>query len=91
MSSYLSDLFSSPIGQLQQVVEGFEAALPSPLHDHARCGHQMVTGAVDAQGTISEAFGFQYVGPVNGHDIDQLMGVLRAIGERIQFCSTVVP
>jgi len=82
MSSYLSGLYSSPIGQLQQVAEGFEAALPGPLRDHARRARQLVTGAVGAQGTIFEEFGFQYVGPVNGHDMDQLMGVLRAARSR---------
>ena len=82
MSSYLSGLYSSPMGQLQQVAEGFEAALPGPLRDHARRARQLVTGAVGAQGTIFEEFGFQYVGPVNGHDMDQLMGVLRAARSR---------
>ena len=70
------------MGQLQQVAEGFEAALPGPLRDHARRARQLVTGAVGAQGTIFEEFGFQYVGPVNGHDMDQLMGVLRAARSR---------
>jgi 1-deoxy-D-xylulose-5-phosphate synthase len=82
MSSYLSGLYSSPMGQLQQVAEGFEAALPGPLRDHARRARQLVTGAVGAQGTIFEEFGFQYVGPVNGHDMDQLMGILRAARSR---------
>ncbi|NNE53724.1 MAG: 1-deoxy-D-xylulose-5-phosphate synthase, partial [Sulfitobacter sp.] len=82
MSSYLSGLYSSPLGNLQQVAEGFEAALPGPLRDHARRARQMVTGAVGAQGTIFEEFGFQYVGPINGHDMAQLMSVLRAARTR---------
>ncbi|MDF1727170.1 MAG: 1-deoxy-D-xylulose-5-phosphate synthase [Sulfitobacter sp.] len=82
MSSYLSGLYGSPLGNLQQVAEGFEAALPGPLRDHARRARQLVTGAAGAQGTIFEEFGFQYVGPINGHDMDQLVSVLRAARAR---------
>ena len=82
MSKYLSGLYGSPVGQLQQVAEGFEAALPGPLRDHARRARQLVTGAVGAQGTLFEELGFQYVGPIDGHDMDQLMSVLRAARTR---------
>ena len=82
MSQYLSGLYGSPLGELQQMAEGFEAALPGPLRDHARRARQLVTGAVGAQGTLFEELGFQYVGPINGHDMDQLMTVLRAARTR---------
>lgn len=82
MSSYLSGLYASPLGGLQQVAEGFEAALPGPLRDHARRARQLVTGAVGAQGTLFEELGFQYVGPIDGHDIAQVVAVLRAARAR---------
>ena len=82
MSKYLSGLYGSPLGGLQQVAEGFEAALPGPLRDHARRARQLVTGAAGAQGTLFEELGFQYVGPINGHDMDQLLTVLRAARAR---------
>ena len=82
MSSYLSGLYGSPLGNLQQVAEGFEAALPGPLRDHARKARQLVTGAAGSQGTLFEELGFQYVGPINGHDMDQLVTVLRAARTR---------
>jgi len=82
MSKYLSGLYGSPLGQLQQVAEGFEAALPGPLRDHAKRARQLVTGAVGAQGTLFEELGFQYVGPINGHDMEQLAAVLRAARAR---------
>ena len=82
MSKYLSGLYGSPLGQLQQVAEGFEAALPGPLRDHAKRARQLVTGAVGAQGTLFEELGFQYVGPINGHDMEQLVSVLRAARAR---------
>ncbi|MEM6939728.1 MAG: 1-deoxy-D-xylulose-5-phosphate synthase [Pseudomonadota bacterium] len=94
MSKYLSGLYGSPLGGLQQVAEGFEAALPGPLRDGARRARQLVTGAVGAQGTLFEELGFQYVGPINGHDMEQLMAVLlaartRATGPVLIHCCTV--
>ena len=78
MSSYLSRLYASPLGSLRDVADGFEAALPGPLRDHARRARQLVTGAVGGSGTLFEEFGFQYLGPIDGHDMTQLLGVLRA-------------
>ncbi len=94
MSKYLSGLYSSPLGNLQNVAEGFEAALPGPLRDAARGARQMVTGAVGAQGTLFEELGFQYIGPINGHDMEQVLGVLRsaktrATGPVLIHCCTV--
>ena len=78
MSKYLSGLYASPLGGLKEVADGFEAALPGPLREHARRARQMVTGAVAEQSTLFESLGFQYIGPINGHDMDQLLSVLRA-------------
>ena len=82
MSKYLSGLYASPLGELQTIAEGFEAALPGPLRDHARRARQLVTGVADAGATMFEDLGFQYVGPVDGHDMDQLLSVLRAARTR---------
>ncbi len=79
MSKYLSGLWSSPLGAVQ---EGFEAALPGPLRDHARRARQLVTGGPAGQGTMFEELGFQYLGPIDGHDMGQLLGVLRAARAR---------
>lgn len=82
MSKYLSGLYASPLGNLQAMAEGFEAALPGPIRDHARRARQLVTGAVGASGTLFEELGFQYVGPIDGHDMPQLLAVLRAARTR---------
>ena len=82
MSKYLSGLYASPLGGLRDIAEGFEAALPGPLRDHARRARQLVTGAVTGEGTLFENLGFQYIGPVNGHDMPQLLAVLRAARTR---------
>lgn len=79
MSKYLSGLYDSPLAKLQQ---GFEAALPGPLRDHARRARQLVTGVAGTQGTLFEELGFTYMGPIDGHDMGQLMAVLRAAHAR---------
>jgi 1-deoxy-D-xylulose-5-phosphate synthase len=78
MSKYLSSLYASPMGQLHHMAEGFEATLPGPLRDHARRARQLVTGAMGGQGTLFEELGFQYIGPIDGHDMGQLLQVLRS-------------
>ena len=52
MSKYLSTLYASPAGDLHKMAEGFEAALPGPLRDHARRARQLVTGIVGEQSTM---------------------------------------
>tara|TARA_R110002020_G_scaffold428155_3_gene637661 strand:+ start:49981 stop:51900 length:1920 start_codon:yes stop_codon:yes gene_type:complete len=94
MSKYLSGLYASPLGNLHKMTEGFEAALPGPLRDHARRARQLVTGAVGSGGTLFEELGFQYIGPIDGHDMDQLLAVLRtakvrATGPVLIHCCTV--
>lgn len=79
MSKYMSGLYDSPLAKLQQ---GFESALPGPLRDHARRARQLVTGVTGTQGTLFEALGFTYMGPIDGHDMGQLMAVLRAAHAR---------
>ena len=94
MSKYLSGLYASPLGNLHKMTEGFEAALPGPLREHARRARQLVTGAVGSGGTLFEELGFQYIGPIDGHDMDQLLAVLRtakvrATGPVLIHCCTV--
>jgi 1-deoxy-D-xylulose-5-phosphate synthase len=83
MSKYMSSLYgSSPFGAMQKMAEGFEAALPGPLRDHARRARALVTGVAGGQGTLFEELGFTYVGPIDGHDMGQLLPVLRAARAR---------
>jgi 1-deoxy-D-xylulose-5-phosphate synthase len=79
MSRYISELYASPFGTM---AEGFEAALPGPIRDHARRARQLVTGAVGGSGTLFEELGFQYLGPIDGHDLPQLLAVLRSARTR---------
>jgi 1-deoxy-D-xylulose-5-phosphate synthase len=82
MSKYMSSLYASPLGDMHKMAEGFESVLPGPLRDHARRARQLVTGATGAQGTLFEELGFSYIGPIDGHDIDQVLQVLRSAKTR---------
>ena len=80
MSQYLSGLYAHT--PFHAMAEGFEAALPGPFRDGARRARQLVTGAAGGQGTLFEELGFSYIGPIDGHDMDQLLPVLRAAKAR---------
>ncbi|NNF23619.1 MAG: 1-deoxy-D-xylulose-5-phosphate synthase [Rhodobacteraceae bacterium] len=82
MSKYLSGLYASPQGAaFEKMAEGFEAALPGPLREGARRARQLVTG-FPGGGTLFEELGFSYIGPIDGHDMSQLLPVLRAARTR---------
>ncbi|MEL6169393.1 MAG: 1-deoxy-D-xylulose-5-phosphate synthase [Pseudomonadota bacterium] len=82
MSSYLSGLYAgTPLGAFKDMAEGFEAGLPEPFRAGARRARQLVTGFPGA-GTLFEELGFSYVGPIDGHDLSQLLPVLRAARTR---------
>ncbi|MFP4328358.1 MAG: 1-deoxy-D-xylulose-5-phosphate synthase [Paracoccaceae bacterium] len=82
MSKYLSGLYANePLARMKNLAEGFEAALPAPMREGARRARQLVTG-LRGQGTLFEELGFDYVGPIDGHDLSQLVPVLRAARAR---------
>ncbi|MGI3212007.1 1-deoxy-D-xylulose-5-phosphate synthase [Roseovarius tibetensis] len=82
MSSYLSRMYASePLARMASLAEGFEAAIPAPIRESAKRARQLVTGLAGS-GTLFEELGFQYVGPIDGHDMGQLLGVLRAARAR---------
>jgi 1-deoxy-D-xylulose-5-phosphate synthase len=83
MSSYLSRLYANePLAKMKSLAEGFEAALPEPMRESAKRARQLVTGNLTASGTLFEELGFEYIGPINGHDMNQLLPVLRAARAR---------
>ena len=79
MSKYLSSLYSSsPLHSIAELAEDFTNNLPSPLREGARRAKSLVTGLAGGN-TFFEELGFSYVGPIDGHDMDQLLPVLRAV------------
>ncbi len=82
LSSYLSRLYAeAPMQDLKQVAKGFVGLLPEPFQEGARRAKEMLKGMAIG-GTLFEALGFSYVGPIDGHDLDQLLPVLRTVKAR---------
>jgi 1-deoxy-D-xylulose-5-phosphate synthase len=66
---------------LKQAAKGFVSLLPGPLQEGARRAKDMLKGMA-VGGTLFEALGFSYVGPIDGHDLDALLPVLRTVKTR---------
>ena len=82
MSTYLSSLADlGPFASLKAAAEEAEALLPRPVREGARRAREMVTG-LENRGTFFEELGFDYVGPIDGHDMQQLLTILRAARAR---------
>ncbi|MEM8731913.1 MAG: 1-deoxy-D-xylulose-5-phosphate synthase [Pseudomonadota bacterium] len=94
MSSYLSRLYASePVARMHSMAEGFEAAIPEPMRAGMKRARQLVSG-LPGSGTLFEELGFDYVGPIDGHNLNQLLPVLRAARARatgpvLIHCATV--
>ena len=74
MSTYLNAIADKgPFAMLKAAAEGLEASLPGPVRDGARRARSLVTG-LPGGGTLFEEFGFEYIGPIDGHDMGQLAG-----------------
>ena len=79
LSSYLARLVSSGrfLG-LRELAKRFARKLPRPLHIAARKTDEFARGMAMG-GTLFEELGFYYVGPIDGHDLDQLVPVLENV------------
>ena len=81
MSAYLARQVSGSAYQsLRKLGKHVAGALPKPLKEAARkaeeYGRGMVTG-----GTFFEELGFYYVGPIDGHNLEHLVPVLKNVHE----------
>ncbi|MBD3729899.1 MAG: 1-deoxy-D-xylulose-5-phosphate synthase [Sphingomonadales bacterium] len=79
LSGYLARLVSS--GQflgLRELARKFARKLPAPLHKAARKTDEYARGMAMG-GTLFEELGFYYVGPIDGHDLHQLVPVLENV------------
>jgi 1-deoxy-D-xylulose-5-phosphate synthase len=82
LSAYLSRLYAeAPMQDLKQVAKGFVGLLPQPLQEGAKRAKDMLKGMA-VGGTLFESLGFDYVGPIDGHDLEQLLPVLRTLKAR---------
>jgi len=79
MSAYLSRLLSSKsFMSLRHIAKEVVRHFPKPLEDAARRAEEYARGFVTG-GTLFEELGFYYVGPIDGHNIDHLLPVLKNV------------
>ncbi|HNN56363.1 MAG TPA: 1-deoxy-D-xylulose-5-phosphate synthase, partial [Novosphingobium sp.] len=79
LSAYLARLVSSrPFLSLRELARRLSRKLPEPLHRAARKTDEFARGMAMG-GTLFEELGFYYVGPVDGHNLDQLIPVLENV------------
>ncbi|SNS81736.1 1-deoxy-D-xylulose-5-phosphate synthase [Antarctobacter heliothermus] len=82
LSSYLSRLYAeAPFQDLKAAAKGAVSFLPEPFREGARRAKEMLKG-MTVGGTLFEELGFSYLGPLDGHDLDQLLPVLRTVRQR---------
>ena len=82
MSAYLSRLYAgAPFQELKSAARGMVSLLPEPLQEGARRAKELLKSAT-VGGALFEELGFSYVGPIDGHDLDQLLPVLRTARAR---------
>ncbi|MFC4669348.1 1-deoxy-D-xylulose-5-phosphate synthase [Seohaeicola nanhaiensis] len=82
LSSYLSRLYAeAPFQELKAAAKGAVSLLPEPFRERAKRAKDMLKGLA-VGGTLFESLGFSYVGPIDGHDMGQLLPVLRTVRDR---------
>ena len=82
MSSYLSRLYAGePFQELKAAAKGAVSLLPEPFQEGARRAKEALK-SMTVGGTMFEELGFSYIGPIDGHDLDQLLPVLRTARAR---------
>jgi 1-deoxy-D-xylulose-5-phosphate synthase len=75
LNNYLARVLSSRVYNTMR--RGGKEVLSKvrPIHDLARALEEHVKGMV-LPGTLFEEFGFNYIGPIDGHDLDTLVSTL---------------
>ena len=82
LSSYLSRLYAAgPFQDLKAAAKEAVSFLPEPFQEGARRAKEMLKG-MTIGGTLFEELGFSYIGPVDGHDLEQLLLLLRTVKAR---------
>ena len=82
MSAYLSKLISSSsYRSLREVASQVAKRLPRPIANTAKKAEEYARGIVTG-GTLFEELGFYYIGPIDGHNIQHLIPVLKNIRDK---------
>ncbi len=82
MSSYLSRLYAgAPFQDFKAAAKGAVGMLPPPFQAGAKRAKDLLKH-MTVGGTLFQELGFKYIGPIDGHDMEQLLPVLRTVRER---------
>ncbi|NIZ10415.1 1-deoxy-D-xylulose-5-phosphate synthase [Pseudooceanicola sp. HF7] len=82
LSSYLTRLYAGdPFHQFRAAAKGAASFLPPPFKEGAKRAKEILKG-IAVGGTLFEELGFSYIGPLDGHDMSQLLPVLRTVKAR---------
>ncbi|MGE5476819.1 MAG: 1-deoxy-D-xylulose-5-phosphate synthase, partial [Bacteroidales bacterium] len=80
MSAYLSRLLSSrPYMSIRNFAKDLAKVLPPQLERAAKRAEEYARGFVAGGGTLFEELGFYYVGPIDGHNFEHLLPVLKNV------------
>ena len=81
MSAYLSRMLSGrSYTGLREVASRMAKRFPKPLERTAKRAEEIARSILTG-GTLFELMGFYYVGPIDGHNLDHLLPVLRNVRE----------
>ncbi len=79
MSAYLSRLISSkPYASVRHLAKEMAQKFPDPIKKAALRAEEYARGMLTG-GTLFEELGFFYVGPIDGHNLDHLLPVLKNV------------
>ncbi|WP_310533223.1 1-deoxy-D-xylulose-5-phosphate synthase [Novosphingobium sp.] len=79
LSAYLARLVSSqPFLKVRDIARRISRRLPEPLHKAARKTDEFTRGWLTG-GTLFEELGMYYVGPIDGHNLEQLVPILENV------------
>jgi 1-deoxy-D-xylulose-5-phosphate synthase len=85
MNAYLSKVLSSkPYHKLRHIGEDLVKILPRELTKRALQAEEYARGIVMGGGTLFEELGFFYVGPIDGHNLDHLLPVLKNVRDNLE-------
>ncbi|KAG6664359.1 probable 1-deoxy-D-xylulose-5-phosphate synthase, chloroplastic [Carya illinoinensis] len=81
LSSALSRLQSNrPLRELREVAKGVAKQIGGPMHELAAKVDEYARGMISGSGsTLFEELGLYYIGPVDGHNIDDLTAILKEV------------
>jgi 1-deoxy-D-xylulose-5-phosphate synthase len=81
MSAYLARLVSGGLYQsVRRLGKAVTHILPRPMREAARKAEEFARGMATG-GTLFEELGFYYVGPIDGHNMDHLVPILKNVRE----------